>query len=125
MSISIELSHKVTTTDNGTVKLELVCTATGITEKVFAIELLPRSADKLTNLYRFSHVCSPAELVEFPDTVPGDNCYFRISEMEMLFDTPVTAGLVLDNIKHDIRKLVREYKELEEQQSVTGVEIFS
>ena len=115
MAISITLTHSIKQTDKGTVKLELQTTATDTTEKVFAIEVLPRCADSLAPLFRFSHICSPSELVEFPDTVPGCACYFRTDEITMIFDTPVNAELVLQNIEKDIAKLVSELKILEDQ----------
>ena len=71
MSVSVKLNHTITTARKGHTKLRLVAEADGISPKIFAIEILPRSADKLKPLYRFSHVCSPSEMVEFPDDIPG------------------------------------------------------
>ena len=87
MSASIQLDHTITTTEAGTVKLQCVATGTNISGKVFAIEVLPATATRNDPIYRFSHICSPAELVEFPEDDPGDNCYFRTDDITMIFDT--------------------------------------
>lgn len=113
MSISITLSHTVTATDEGTIKLNLNTTAVDISGKVFAIEVYPRSADLLAPLYRFSHICSPAELVEFPDEEAEDNCYFRTDSIEMIFDSSKIVERVLKHVSTDISFLVAEYKKLE------------
>lgn len=123
--VSIQLEANIKRTKNNTVQLDVaVKQATGISEAVFAIEVLPRSADKCAPLYRFSHVCSPSEMVEFPDTVPGDNCYFRISEMTMLFDTSTIAEKTLNCLKKDIKHLVNEMNALEDAAVVSETVTF-
>lgn len=112
MTASLTLNSEVRTTRKGTTLLKLFVVGLDISPKVFAIEVLPSSADKLAPQVRFSHVCSPAELAEFPEDVPGDCCYFRVSEIEMLFDTPAFVEHVMKNMRHDINKLVNEYNEL-------------
>ena len=108
--ISLSLKHDIAKTKKGTVKLSLKVEATGMPSEVFAIEVLPKSADKYAPTARFSHICSPAELVEFPAVEAGENCYYRINEMEMIFDSSTNAELVLANIKADLTKLVKELK---------------
>ena len=120
MSVSVKLNHTITTSRNGHTKLRLVVEADGISPKIFAIEILPRSADKLKPLYRFSHVCSPSEMVEFPDDIPGDNCYFRTEDIEMIFDTVALASAVLERVQHDIRILVNAYNEFSEESSTVS-----
>ena len=113
MDISVTLTDTLTMTEKGSVKLTLHTDAVGISEKVFAIEVLPRSMDRLAPLFRFSHICSPSELQEFPDEAPGDSCYFRVNEITMIFDTPTNASLLLQHVKEDIQKLVNECRELD------------
>lgn len=112
MAASLTLNSEVRTTGKGTTSLKLFVVGYDISPKVFAIEVLPGSADKLAPKVRFSHVCSPAELAEFPEDAPGDCCYFRVSEIEMVFDTPDFVEHVMSNMKKDIAKLVREYNDL-------------
>lgn len=118
--ISLELTHDIAKTKKGTVKLSLKVATTGMPSEVFAVEVLPKSADKYAPTTRFSHICSPAELVEFPALEPGENCYYRINEMEMIFDSSTNADLVLANVKKDLSKLVAELKAAPES-VVSGV----
>lgn len=126
MSVSITLDHKIVRTENGTVRLELTTTAFGMSSKVFAIEVFPCSADNEAPYYRFSHVCSPAELVEFPADNPGDNCYFRTNEIALIFDTDKMIAHVMKNMRADIARLVSEYNDLDASNAdtVTGRDVF-
>lgn len=115
---SITLNHTVKQTKGGTVSLLLNAVGYNIDSKVFAIEVLPRSADAVAPYYRFSHVCSPQELIEFPADEPRDNCYFRVAEIELIFDTKDMVEHVMSNMKMDIRKLVRDFNELDSKDNV-------
>ena len=112
--ISITLNTVVKRTDKGTTSVTFRATGYQVSSSVFAIEVLPRSADFTAPNYRFSHVCSPQELVEFPEGVPGDCCYFRTDTIELIFDTPDPIGHVSANMQADIANLVRELIALEE-----------
>lgn len=125
MAASITLTNSITMTAAGTVKLQLTVSASGISPKVFAIEVFPKSADDAAPVLRFSHVCSPAELIEFPEDEPLDNCYFRTDDITMIFDTAVIAESVLSHVKHDIRHLAAEYNALDDGQAVSDVSVFS
>lgn len=119
MAASLTLNHKVTKTKAGTTSLALAVTGEGISSKVFAIEVLPKSADDKAPWYRFSHVCSPAELVEFPEDAPADCCYFRVSEAEFIFDTERPVQKVLDCMRLDLTKLVRAFNELDNNEAAS------
>lgn len=118
MSASITLNHTVKQTKGGTVSLLLRAVGYDVSSKVFAIEVLPRSADAVAPYYRFSHVCSPHELTEFPEDEPRDSCYFRVAEIELIFDTKDMVEHVMSNMKMDIRKLVRELNEIGSDDSI-------
>ena len=109
---TIEVSQQTVKTNKGAVKLTITAVGTNITSAVFAIEVIPRSSDTLDPLYRFSHVCSPSELVEFPDYEPEDECYFRTNCIEMIFDTGVLAAQTYHSIEKDVNALVKEYNQL-------------
>ena len=123
---TITLSHIVKQTKGGTVSLLLRAVGFNVSSKVFAIEVLPRSADAVAPYYRFSHVCSPHELIEFPEDEPGDSCYFRVSEIELIFDTKDMVEHVMSNMRMDVKKLVRDFNELDSEDSVVeqGSETF-
>ena len=120
MSASITLNHSISKTRKGTVKLELSCVAVGISPKVFAIEVYPKSADARAPQVRFSHVCSPMELNEFPEDEPGENCYFRVDNISMILDDDRMIEHIMSNMRSDISKLVKEYNELEDAEPETG-----
>lgn len=114
---SIQLSQTTVTTNKGAVKMTITAVGTNIASAVFAIEVLPRSSDSLDPIYRFSHVCSVAELVEFPDYEPEDECYFRTDCIEMVFDIATLADKTFHAIQADVEGLVREYNQLNDLQS--------
>lgn len=109
---SIQLSQTTVTTNKGAVKMTITAVGTNITSAVFAIEVLPRSSDSLDPIYRFSHVCSVSELVEFPDYEPEDECYFRTDSIEMVFDIASLAERTYNAIRADVIGLVQEYNDL-------------
>lgn len=112
MPATITLSQTISKTQKGTVSLKLDTTAFGMSSKVFAIEVYPKSMDPAAPNLRFSHVCSPAELVEFPEDEPLDNCYFRTSSIELVFDTDALLTSVIANMRADIANLVSEFNKL-------------
>lgn len=109
-----QVSQRTVTSPKGAVQLTVTVVGHGIDSAVFAIEVIPRTAFDLNPIYRFSHVCSPSELVEFPDQMPGDNCYFRTDSITMVFDSALLAEKTLQNIEHDVDSLVKEYNVLNE-----------
>lgn len=123
MGASITLNKTMKRTNKGTVSLTLTTVGFDIPSKVFAIEVLPRSADRSAPFYRFSHVCSPAELVEFPESDGCGTCYFRTASIELIFDTDKMLSHVVDNITHDIKSLVDEYNRLDGMQGTTDTEV--
>lgn len=118
---TIELTKEVVKTTKGAVKLTIAAAGNNIEPAVFAIEVLPRSNDSLDPIYRFSHVCSPAELVEFPDYEPEDECYFRTDTITMVFDTATLAEMTWESIQKDVNALVKEYNQLFALENAGGV----
>lgn len=124
MAISITLTDTVKTTDKGTVSITFTSTCYGLSSKIFAIEVLPKAADFEAPNYRFSHVCSPSELVEFPEDVPGDCCYFRTDSIELVFDDDVFVKHVVDNMRADAKKLCDELMALDDADGITETVTF-
>lgn len=110
----LTLSIHFNKTNKGTTQLQVVATGDGITSSVFAIEQLPSSADPPEPIYRFSHVCSIAELVEFQDAPDPTSSYFRTNDITMIFDTAKYAQQVMECIQMDIDKLLQEYNIVQE-----------
>ena len=120
MTATVRLTHTVRRTSNGTVSLTFLAEGTNISSKIFAIEVLPKSADPEAPNYRFSHICSPSELIEFPADDPADSCYFRVDEIEIIFDTDKLVDSVIQHMQEDIRHLVNEYNALETADAYTS-----
>ena len=109
---AINVVTDVTELSGGAVKLSLKAIGEGMPSEVFAIEVLPRSRDPENVNYRFSHVCSVSELVEFPAEETAEECYFRTDEIEMVFDVISLALKVRDSILADVNNLVLLYNQL-------------
>lgn len=108
----INIDCAITPIHNGSVKLTVKTTSDDMPYEVFAIEVLPKSRDPKSVNYRFSHVCSLAELVEFPPDEDPEMCYFRTNEIEMVFDTIELAIQTQDNLIGDINSLVLLYNRM-------------
>lgn len=98
---------------HGAVKLTAKTTGIDMPNEVFAIEVLPKSRDPRNVNYRFSHVCSLSELVEFPPEEDPEMCYFRTDDIEMLFDNINIALRTRDALISDIHKLVDLYNAMQ------------
>lgn len=114
MPATLNIKTVTKRTKHGTISLKFTAEGEGISSKIFAIEVLPKSADKVAPYYRFSHICSATELIEFPEDEPRDCCYFRVGEIEMLFDTDLYVDKVIANMVADAAKLTREFNDLYE-----------
>ena len=101
----VELSH-------GAVKLCIQTSSEDMPAAVFAIEVLPKSRDPKNVNYRFSHVCSVSELVEFPAEEDPEMCYFRTDDIEMVFDNINLAIKTRDSVLNDINTLVLLYNQM-------------
>lgn len=123
--IEATLKKSITTTQRGYVSL--ICKVIGaeMSGKVFAIEVLPRSIDTAAPYYRFSHVCSPTELTEFPEEEPHEYCYFRTDEVELVFDNKEKAELTYKHIKEDITALVKELRALASTEADETIEVIN
>ena len=109
---AINVVTDITELAGGAVKLSLTAVGEDMPSEVFAIEVLPKSRDPKNVDYRFSHVCSLSELIEFPSEETEDECYFRTAEIEMVFDVMTLALKVRDNILADVNNLVLLYNQM-------------
>ena len=106
---NITVAGDIDILSTGTTKLSVTTTSDDMPAAVFAIEVMPTSRDKTCSKYRFSHICSMQELVEFPDQEDPEMCYFRTDDIEMLFDRAQDAVNVLAAIRDDVNRLVTQY----------------
>ena len=111
------MSEIAVTTDivelpKGAVKLCIKTASDDMPDAVFAIEVLPKSRDPKNTNYRFSHVCSLSELIEFPAEEDPEMCYFRTNDIEMIFDVISLAVQTQASILKDINTLVLLYNQM-------------
>ena len=127
MAVSITLTTTSKHTEHGTCSLKFDATAFGCSSKIFAIEVLPKTADPRNPHVRFSHVCSPSELVEFPEDEPsGNSCYFRTDSVEFVFDNSLLVDHVINHMRGDVGHLANELNELDVSDSEAGtVSVFT
>lgn len=109
---TITVTTDIVELSSGAVKLCVQTAGVDMPSAVFAIEVLPKSRDPKNTNYRFSHVCSISELVEFPDEEDPEMCYFRTNDIEMVFDVVTLATRTRDSILSDINHLVKLYNEM-------------
>lgn len=114
MAAYITLNTDMKRASGGNVRLMLWTTGLGMSNKVFAIEVLPRSADPNTARYRFSHICSVSELVELPDYDNGDTPYFRTDAVDFLLEHASQVTPILKHMRADIKRLMTDYNVLHE-----------
>lgn len=112
MAAYITLNTDMKQAKGGNVRLMLWTNAFGMSNKVFAIEVLPRSADPSCARYRFSHVCSVSELVELPDYDNGETPYFRTDAVDFILEHASQVTPILQHMRADIRKLSMDFNVL-------------
>ena len=120
MSISIGLSHSYQVSDAGSVALTVTAIGKGVSSNIFAIEVMPESSSGEPS-YRFSHVCHPAELLEYPAEAPGDSVYFRVDTITCVTDTMLLASSMLDEMRSDVAELAAELNLLDAGADEYGV----
>ena len=108
----ITVTTDIVELDHGAVKLCIQTASTDMPDAVFAIEVLPKSRDPKNTNYRFSHVCSLSELIEFPAEEDPEMCYFRTNDIEMIFDVISLAVQTQASILKDINTLVLLYNQM-------------
>ena len=122
MAVSITLTQTIRHTAAGTCLMRFDAVAYGCSSKVFAIEVLPKTADPRNPHVRFSHVCSPSELTEFPEDEPaGGSCYFRTDSIELVFDNSLLVDHVSLHMHSDVGRLADELNELDSSDSSSGI----
>lgn len=106
---TLTLTYSITTVAADTYKLHVESVGSDMPGEIFAIEVLPLSADAMNSNLRFSHVCCYSELLEFPAEQSVDASYFRVSEIDLIFDNADMMQKAVDNISADARKLKKSY----------------
>jgi hypothetical protein len=115
------------------VRISVVC-AEGLTEKIFAYRMLPKSPQTGSKRGFFSHICSPADIEDFPEDEPVATHvppWFRLSYVDVLVRSETEAEAFIDDVRSDIRRLLTSLAAIDavfqvgEDDFLTGIQCFS
>lgn len=94
------------------VRIEVAC-ADGLTDKIFAYRLLPKNPKTGAKRGFFSHICSPADLEDYPEDEPIPTHvppWFRLNYVDVLLRSTTEAEAFIEDVRSDIRRLLRSLK---------------
>jgi len=87
--------------------------AEGISDKIFVKQRV-RNFAKNTIDETFVAVCTPAQLEDFEEDLPGEgSSYFRTNTIELIGRTPEWLSTVFDSLIYEVKKLVVDLTDLE------------
>lgn len=90
------------------IRIEVTC-AEGMSEKIFAYRMLPKNPQTGSKRGYFSHICSPADLEDFPESAPIPTHvppWFRLSYVDVLVRSETESAAFLNDVRSDIRRLI-------------------
>lgn len=92
----------------------------GIDDALFAYQVVPPAGGGTEYGAKFSHVCSPADVEEYPKDAPGsgDN-FYRLAEIDIIFRNLKLLEDAWEKIQNDFTELVRT---LEHMQALVPLE---
>jgi len=101
-------SHYVYDKDDGVrVRFDVVC-ANNMATKIFAYRMLPLNPATGSAVGHFSHVCSPPDLEEYPESEPSPAAapeWFRLSYVDVLVRSVSEAADFIEAVRSDVRRL--------------------
>jgi len=85
-----------------------VTDAADVSRAVFAYLMIPRNPETGEEAGEFDHVCSPADLEEFPENEPNQNArprWFRLTYVDVLVRSRTEADDFIQLVLEDLRGL--------------------
>lgn len=95
------------------VRIEVACADGLPSDKIFAYRLLPKNPKTGSKRGFFSHICSPADLEDYPEDEPIPTHvppWFRLSYVDVLLRSTTEAEAFIEDVRSDIRRLLRSLK---------------
>lgn len=89
-----------------------VLSAAEMAERIFAYRMLPLNPTTGEKVGHFSHVCSPADVAEFPEDEPLDGHrpeWFRLNFVDVLVRSLDEAADFITKVRADVRRLKHTY----------------
>lgn len=90
------------------VRITVVC-STNVPRKVFAYRTLPRNPRTNEEVGYFDHVCTPADLEDYPEDapLPGHRPkWFRLDYVDVLLRSYAEVEAFIDDVRTDLDRLV-------------------
>jgi hypothetical protein len=97
-------AYKLNQTDAVRVRIE-VANASNMPTKIFAYMAQPLAAGAETRTSAFDHVCSPADLEEFPEDAPISGlqpAWFRLSYIDIVLRARTEAHIFIREVAEDV-----------------------
>lgn len=95
------------------VRIEVACADGLPSDKIFAYRLLPKNPKTGSKRGFFSHICSPADLEDYPEDEPYPThvpSWFRLNYVDVLLRSTTEAEALIEDVRSDIRRLLRSLK---------------
>lgn len=104
--MSITLSHRLDNDTTGVMRLRVWVShyTNGENPAVFAHQRYSMTPDDPGTVDRFSHVCSPADLEQYPLNAPTSNIrpFFRLTYCDLSFKSVEELERVWEGLKNDV-----------------------
>lgn len=92
----------------------VVSEVSGVDNALFAYQVMPTVGGGTEYGARFSHVCSPADIEEFPkDAADPGKDFFRLTEVDLIFRNLKLLEDAWDKLQNDFTELVRTLNNME------------
>jgi len=115
------------------VRIQVSC-AEGMTDKIFAYRMLPKSPQTGSKRGFFTHIVSPADIEDFPEDEPISTHippWFRLNYVDILVRSETESEAFIADVRSDIQRLLNSLKSIDavfltgEDDFLTGIECSS
>lgn len=103
-----------------------VAEAYNVSDKIFAYRLLPTDPTTGVSAGSFSHVCSPADLEDYPENAPTGNtvpAWYRLNYVDLLLHSAEEAETMKTQIQEDVQLLIDQLNALASLQPSDEVDL--
>lgn len=92
----------------------IVTEAVGVDDALFAYQVIPAVGGGTEYAAKFTNVCSPVDIEEYPrDVAESGKDFFRLTEVDIVFRNLKLLNDAWEKIQHDFTELVRTLESME------------
>lgn len=109
---TIDITYSIQQISTHCVRLSLTASnpvGTETQEEIFAVEILPLTANPADATVRFSHVCDLADMNDFPTVRNNDYAYYRVGAVQLVLRNRLQADHVLKDLLAAVKSLMQQY----------------